>query len=1139
MTAEEIIQKEREERTGFLDIGNCGLTELPDLSDMDWLETLVVSNKGAYSARAKWGRKPNKGTRNTFFKKPVHPLPASIKRLYFAGVIQKKWQASDFGFLKNLTQLIILDLSENRILDASFLKKLNQLTSLNLSHNNISDTFFLVKLTQLRSLYLSQNNISNSNFLKSLTGRTISHHLKKLSKLESLDLSFNQISNISFTENHRNLTSLNLWNNQISDISFIENLTNLTSLNLRDNKISDISFDENLTNLTSFNLGSNQISDVSFIETLSNLTYLDLHDNHISNISFIKNLTNLTSLYLGNNQISDFSPLENLPKLKILFLYSSQISNVNFLEKLTGLETLYLNQNQIMDASSLGKLTGLTSLFLESNQISDVSFLKKLIRLNSLGLDNNQISDISFLKQLSKLTEIRLAKNQLTDLAPLLHFMKEKNMNVIWEESYHTHHGSINVRDNPIEHPPIEVVKKGNAAILEYFRQKEKTGAAPLREAKLILLGDGRSGKTSLARRLLKKELPKEEDRTLGVDILIDEYTFPMPEGPEFKLHIWDFAGQDKYKPLHQFFYTEDAVYVMVADSGNPGTDYDDWLQSAELFGENSPLLLALNEFRDGIGMGTFDEEHWKKRFPKLLKEVFLVNLLKMDKQFEDLQKTIHFQAQLLPHTKQEYPNNWAAVRQELERRRNENFISFQEFLNICKANDLPEKQSALILSSVLHKIGVCLHYQQSDLLRQYVILKNEWATQAVYQILEDRIVTEEKKGFFDKADLRRIWSSNEYSEMRPQLLELMRQFKMAYPLPNQQEFITPLLLPLAPAKDWKMPAEASLELYFEYELMPKLLMTQFIVTRHTDIDRGRTLVWRNGVVLRWPDALAEVTKTKSRGRDAFYIRSQGSNRRGLLTAILKTFRDLHSEYKGIKVSEIVPCPCEGCRTEKNKQHYFEFENLKNRIEKGRRIVECDKSLEEVELVRLLGNYFTFDQLTVGQPVVMQDAKKPASPKKTIRIFLASSAELSDEREKLRQYISERNDLSQENDLGYYLKLENWETMSAAMSTDRKQDDYNERIKVCDVFICLVHTKVGKYTEEEFDFAWSLFQKTTKPLILTYFKKDKIDPDVVQPTRAAFKKKLEKALNHFPDHYTGFAELEGKVSKEIERLLLE
>ena len=46
-------------------------------------------------------------------------------------------------------------------------------------------------------------------------------------------------------------------------------------------------------------------------------------------------------------------------------------------------------------------------------------------------------------------------------------------------------------------------VKKGNEAILEYFRQKEKTGAAPLNEAKLILLGDGRSGKTSLACRLL------------------------------------------------------------------------------------------------------------------------------------------------------------------------------------------------------------------------------------------------------------------------------------------------------------------------------------------------------------------------------------------------------------------------------------------------------------------------------------------------------------------------------------------------------------------------------------------------------------------------------------------------------------
>ena len=464
------------------------------------------------------------------------------------------------------------------------------------------------------------------------------------------------------------------------------------------------------------------------------------------------------------------------------------------------------------------------------------------------------------------------------------------------------------------------------------------------------------------------------------MDIIIGVYRFPVEEG-EFVLHIWDFAGQDKYKPLHQFFYTEGAVYILVADSGNAQTDFADWFETAEMFGgEGSPLLVVLNEFREGIGMGSFDEEKWRKQFPKLIKEVRLVNLLSQNG-FPALEKDIRHLANQLPHTRTEYPANWANIRSELERRRDENYISLPEYLKICRQFDLPERESALILSGILHRIGVCLHYQKSELLRLHVILKNEWATAAVYKILEDPTVAEKKKGFFDWSDLRRIWSDDSYQDMQPQLLELMCEFKMAYPLPNGKEYVTPPLLPSTSQQDWDFPAGETIEVRAEYEFLPKALMTQFIVSRHTDIDRGRTLVWREGVVLRWSaDTLAQVSKIKSRGRDALQIRAVGSERRGLLTAILKTLRDLHEEYRGIRAHEIVPCPCEGCRTEKNPQHYFDFKNLSNRLEKGRRVVECDQSLEEIDLLKILGDLLLFERLGVGEVVVLAKSKNPSSP---------------------------------------------------------------------------------------------------------------------------------------------------------------
>ena len=1016
---QQIIEKEKTERTGYLDLGRCGLTELPNLSDLDWLGTLIVSDKWWDWEQHKWIESQNKGAPSKLSSLNAISLPLGLTKLMLSsnqisdGVFLEKLtnlstlalssnQISDGVFLEKLTNLSTLALSSNQISDWGFLEKLTNLTRLDLSSNQISDGVFLGKLTNLSTLDLSNNKISNGGFLEELTNLStlalssneISNwgFLEKLTNLTTLALSSNQMRDWGFLEKLTNLTTLALSSNQMRDWGFLEKLTNLTTLDLSNNQISDGGFLEELTNLSTLDLSSNEISDGGFLEKMTNLSTLDLSSNYISDGGFLEKLTNLSTLDLSSNYIGDWSFLEKLTNLSTLDLSNNEISDGDFLEKLTNLSTLNLSSNEISDWGFLEKLTNLTTLDLSNNEINDGGFLEKLTNLSTLNLGDNEIKDGGWLEKLPNLSRIDLPNNQLSDLRPLQYFFQEKGLKVVWSELRITNHWEINVKGNPFQTPPVDVVQKGNAAIIEYFRQLEKTGADPLLEAKLILLGDGRAGKTSLANRLLGKALPQEADRTLGVDIVIGEYSFPVAEGRQFKLHIWDFAGQDKYKPLHQFFYTEGAVYVLVADSGNKGTDFDDWLQTAQLFGEGSPLLVALNEFKEGIGYGSFDPEHWQKRFPGLLKEHFLVNLLS-EKNVELLKTAIHLYAQSLPHTQVAYPKNWAAIRRELEHRRDENFIPYGEYLNICRQNELPEEGSALILSSILHKIGVCLHYQQNELLQQYIILKNEWATDAVYKILEDNCVAEEKKGFFDWEDLRRIWSDGTYKTMRPQLLELMQQFKMAYPLPNIQEFVAPPLLPQTPPHGWEMPVGEALELFVEYEFLPKALMTQFIVSRHTDIDEGRTLVWCNGVVLRWPDALAEVVKTKSQGRDAFGIQVQGHNRKGLLTAILKTLRDLHSTYKGIKVSEIVPCPCEGCRKGKNKPHFFDFENLKNRLEKGRRTVECDKSLEEVELLQLLGDLLVFDNLQVGEPVVMKDTQTGTSPVKGAPLAFFSYSE--------------------------------------------------------------------------------------------------------------------------------------------------
>jgi len=870
-----------------------------------------------------------------------------------------------------------------------------------------------------------------------------------------------------------------------------------------------------LTKLKSLRMGYNSISEIEYLDQLTNLEVLSLSNNQISELKGLDQLTRLRVLELNSNYISEIKGFEKLKSLRDLGLFRNKINALKGLELLPNpskLQEVNLGSNAFEDLEILSRFTNLIRLYLHRNKLSHLRGLENLVNIKTLALVHNEFTDFpKFLIHLG---------------IPIISSADQKRSNY------------ISFSNNPCTNPPPEIIKQGNEAIEEYFRQKEESGEERLFEAKLILLGDGRSGKTSLANRLLGKELPQEKDRTKGVDINIGDYSFPLSNGENFKLNIWDFAGQDKYKTLHQLFYTESSLYVMVAESGNTTVDFDDWFQTAALFGEGSPLIVVLNEFKDGIGMGSFDPTHWRKQFPNLIKETFTSNLLTKTN-FPKIEDAIQYWVRTLPHTQFSFPKNWAKIRNVLNERRDEQFIPIKEYLKICQDNNLPDRKSALILSSVLHTVGDCLHYKKSELLQQFVILKNEWATEAVYKILEDKEVAEVKRGFFDENDLKRIWVDDDFRDMRPQLLELMKQFKLAYQLPGKPEYVTPPLLPSGRPENYTWPEGEYLELYIAYDFLPKTLLTQFIVSRHVDIAEERTLVWRNGVVLEWPnEAFAEITKSKLHGRSAIHIRSQGTNRKGLMTIILKTFRELNSEYKGIKFDEKVPCICDGCRSKKNEQHYFNFENLNFRLQKGKFKVECDKSLEELNVLELLENSFLFRQNEEGEPLLLADASENEDKKsiKILKLFLASSSELKPEREKIEVALARKNNTLRKQ--GFSVQLLTWED-SKYEKYFRSQGNYNLAIDDCNFFAMLLHSKVGKFSKEEFNQAKNRFNRGQHPSIQVFEKDADIPKNQNKEeaiSRFDFLEQLKKET-HFPKTFKNSAELIQKLEDTIDNLL--
>jgi len=157
----------------------------------------------------------------------------------------------------------------------------------------------------------------------------------------------------------------------------------------------------------------------------------------------------------------------------------------------------------------------------------------------------------------------------------------------------------------------------------------------------------------------------------------------------------------------------------------------------------------------------------------------------------------------------------------------------------------------------------------------------------------------------------------------------------------------------------------------------------------------------------------------------------------------------------------------------------------------------------------------------------------------TIKIFIASSAELKEDRDQFRKFISKENDRLHKN--GYYLEIVQWENFLDAISDTRLQDEYNNAICNCDIVICLFFTKVGKYTAEEFDTAYQNFKNTQRPKIWTYFKNAPVNTGSITDeinTLLTFKKKIG-SIGHFFTEYTSIDNLINQYRTQLDMLLAE
>ena len=132
---------------------------------------------------------------------------------------------------------------------------------------------------------------------------------------------------------------------------------------------------------------------------------------------------------------------------------------------------------------------------------------------------------------------------------------------------------------------------------------------------------------------------------------------------------------------------------------------------------------------------------------------------------------------------------------------------------------------------------------------------------------------------------------------------------------------------------------------------------------------------------------------------------------------------------------------------------------------------------------------------------------------RTIRIFLASSEELENDRNAFGNLVRRLDKLYEKR--GIRIELFECEDYDAAYNNRRKQDEYNDQVRASDMFLAVFHIKAGQYTIEEFDVATEEFRRTGKSPKSYVYCRDLQEGEKESAELVAFKHRLFNEMGHY------------------------
>lgn len=639
------------------------------------------------------------------------------------------------------------------------------------------------------------------------------------------------------------------------------------------------------------NLTRTYISDISGFKHNEYLKYLYVGGNKLTDISNMSCFPNIKSLAIWDNKIIDFSPIGELKKLHELYCQRTGINDLSFLKHINKLTVLVASGNHIVDIEPLSINSSINYLDLSDNLINNIDSLCNFSNINTANLYNNKICSVSsnvaekFEYNLSGKFDFNLRNNRRTskkDRKPIL-----------------------NVGNNNLYYPPVSVLEIGGETLRKYYESSNGLGHNSLSEGRIIVIGDGSAGKSSLIEKTLYGTFEQGKLQTNGIKI--EHWKLISDDNRTLTFHIWDFGGQEIQHAVHKFFFTEGCLYILVLDNRKE-EEPEYWLQQIESLGGKAPVLVVFNKHDENI-TEIADRKFLKEKYPNILG--FYNVSCKSNFGIVDFKNELIQHSKNLKTIDEQFPNNWFSIKKAIEERTSgeQHYLDYSIYKNICTSNQVNDTITQKLLLKYFTTIGAITWFGDTYINFLHV-LSPAWITQGVYKIITSKFTA----GFFGHINVENfnelLLPTNEkdytYDESHfGYILGMMKKFDLCY-TSDDKSLLIPSAFGKVPNVEYSEFKGENVRLYILQfkDYMPMALIHRFIAKNLAKV--YDTNYWYTGIVIQdtKSTALAMIQADKEAKR--IYVRIKGGKQLGIWDHIRREFTDIAASYAKIYYDELV-----------------------------------------------------------------------------------------------------------------------------------------------------------------------------------------------------------------------------------------